>query len=190
MLAQEMLQPGANVQLPDDTVERLLGTWPVARLATLGATGAPHLVPIVFAPSGGALWSPVDAKPKSGRGLARVEHLRRDPRASLLLDAYEPDWTRLWWVRLDALGSVVQLDEPESDPQVAAALAALRRKYPQYATWPVLRGGPRTGPQGGPTLLRFETTAHRSWSAGPEASARALRAASGPAARSATLDRP
>jgi nitroimidazol reductase NimA-like FMN-containing flavoprotein (pyridoxamine 5'-phosphate oxidase superfamily) len=36
----------------------------VARLATVGADGAPHLVPLVFAVDGDTVYSAVDAKPK------------------------------------------------------------------------------------------------------------------------------
>jgi nitroimidazol reductase NimA-like FMN-containing flavoprotein (pyridoxamine 5'-phosphate oxidase superfamily) len=37
------------MQLPSATIESLLETWPVARLATLTPEGRPHQVPIVFA---------------------------------------------------------------------------------------------------------------------------------------------
>jgi nitroimidazol reductase NimA-like FMN-containing flavoprotein (pyridoxamine 5'-phosphate oxidase superfamily) len=51
------------MELSRDAIEHLLGTWPVARLATLRADGSPALVPVVFAWSAGRLWLPVDGKP-------------------------------------------------------------------------------------------------------------------------------
>ena len=60
------------MRLPDDVALRLLERWPVARLATLGEDGAPHLVPIVFAAHNARLWSAVDGKPKSQRPLVRA----------------------------------------------------------------------------------------------------------------------
>ena len=48
---------------------------PVAALATVGADGAPHLVPVVFAMPEGrtdVLYTAVDAKPKSTRRLRRL----------------------------------------------------------------------------------------------------------------------
>jgi len=149
------------VQLPEEVVERLLVRWPVARLATSGATG-PHQVPIVFARSGGRLWSPVDGKPKAGGELARVRHVLADPRVSLLLDDYDRDWTRLWWLRVDAEARVVRPADPEADAEVAEALAALQEKYPQYELVPLLRDPP--------TLLSFQPTALRSWCASADAS--------------------
>jgi hypothetical protein len=52
--------------------------------------------------------------------------------------------------------------EPDVDAEVAAALAALRAKYPQYASVQLLRDPP--------TLLAFQPTATRSWCASSAAS--------------------
>ncbi len=149
------------MELPETVVERLLATWPVARLATLSADGRPRVVPIVFAWHEGALWSPVDAKPKRGGTLARVVSLRRDPRASVLLDHYAADWTRLWWIRLDARGTVLERQAPESDPVFRAAADALLAKYPQYRATPLFRDVP--------TLIRLALERRTTWCAGPEA---------------------
>jgi PPOX class probable F420-dependent enzyme len=143
------------MRLPKTAIEELLDTWPVARLATLAADGRPQLVPIVFARVAGVLWSPVDAKPKAAGELARVRNLRARPAASVLLDAYTEDWSRLWWLRLDVRGRVVE-PAPHA-PEAEAAVAALRAKYPQYARTAVLRDPP--------TLLALEPIAIVSWCA-------------------------
>ncbi len=143
------------MRLSAERVERLLTEWPVARLATVAPDGRPHIVPIVFARHEGTIYSPVDGKPKSGRELARVRHVRADPRVSLLLDDYDPDWTRLWWLRADGLARI--LEAPAADaPELAAPVAALRAKYPQYRDVPVLRDPP--------TLLAIELTTLTTWS--------------------------
>jgi PPOX class probable F420-dependent enzyme len=95
----------------------------VGRLATVTADGRPHVVPVVFAVLGGRIVTAVDAKPKSTRGLKRLENVRATGRASLLVDHYEEDWARLWWVRVDGPAAVV-----ESEP----AIDALAAKYEQY----------------------------------------------------------
>ena len=104
----------------------------VARLATLGA-GQPHLVPVVFAVCDGALWVPVDGKPKRHTRLKRLENIRANPRVCLLIDHYEEDWRALWWVRVDGQASVVERHDDGFDD----ALAALGDKYPQYASVPI-----------------------------------------------------
>jgi PPOX class probable F420-dependent enzyme len=97
----------------------------VARLATVGESGAPHLVPIVFALAGDDLiYSAVDAKPKRHSRLRRLANIAHEPRVSVLADHYDEDWTQLWWVRADGRARVLP-DAPE-------ALAALAGKYPQY----------------------------------------------------------
>jgi PPOX class probable F420-dependent enzyme len=149
------------MRLPEAAIEHLLDTWPVARLATHAPGGRPHQVPIVFARSQGRLWSPIDAKPKQAGELARVRHLRAHPEASLLLDDYSQDWSRLWWLRVDVAARVLQPADPGADPAAAAAVAALRVKYPQYAKLAMLREPA--------TLLELRPVRIASWCAGREA---------------------
>jgi PPOX class probable F420-dependent enzyme len=101
----------------------------VARLATLTGTGAPHLVPIVFAVAGDTVYSAVDQKPKRTGALARLAHVARDPRVCLLADHYTEDWSQLWWARADGSARVL---EPESDARECRhASELLAARYPQ-----------------------------------------------------------
>jgi PPOX class probable F420-dependent enzyme len=152
------------VDLAASLVDALLERWPVARLATLGP-GGPRQFPVVFARVDGALWSPVDGKPKAGGELARVRHVRREPRVSLLLDHYADEWRCLWWIAIEGRAGVVEPPDASADPGTAAVASALRAKYPQYASVPLLRPPA--------TLLRIEPLRVRSWCASPEAGAAA-----------------
>src|SRR5688500_19241557 len=67
---------------------------------------------MVFALVDDTVYSAVDAKPKRSRRLQRLVNLRAHPRCALLVDHYEDDWRRLWWVRADGHGEVV--DEPSA----------------------------------------------------------------------------
>jgi PPOX class probable F420-dependent enzyme len=111
----------------------LLAAARVGRLATVRPDGRPHVVVCCFAVEGDVVWTAVDAKPKRDARLQRLANLRANPQASLLVDHYEEDWERLWWVRVDGPAAVLD----EGDPR---ALAALTAKYPQYAASPP--GGP------------------------------------------------
>lgn len=104
----------------------------VARLATVGADGAPHLVPIVFAVTGDLIHTAVDGKPKRTRSLRRLANIAAEPRVSVLADHYDEDWSTLWWVRADGVAHL-----RDTSPQGLAALVA---RYPQY------RGTPPPGP--------------------------------------------
>ena len=101
----------------------------VARLATVASDGAPHLGPIVFVVHGDVVWSAVDHKPKSTRALRRLANIEAQPEVCLLVDHYDDDWTRLWWVRADGRAAVVE----GGSPGTQAVLDDLAAKYPQYA---------------------------------------------------------
>ena len=97
----------------------------VARLATIGSDGAPHLVPLVFAVVDDLVVSAVDQKPKRSAQLRRLDNLRSDPRCCLLVDHYDEDWSALWWVRADGRGRVLADD----DPVRSLGLAHLLTRY-------------------------------------------------------------
>ena len=120
----------------------------VARLATVGADGRPHVVPICFALDGDTLYTAVDEKPKTTRKLRRLANIEANPRVEVVIDHWDEDWTRLWWVRLAGTARVV-----ERDPR---GLELLRAKYPQY----------RDDPPAGPFVI-VEVDARRDWRAGP-----------------------
>jgi PPOX class probable F420-dependent enzyme len=110
-------------------VDEALATAPVARLATVGGDGVVRLVPVCFARLGGVLVSAVDHKPKRTGQLRRLEDMQATGVATMLLDHYEDDWSRLWWIRVRGAASVLD----GRDPVAAAALDALVAKYHQYA---------------------------------------------------------
>lgn len=111
----------------DVEVRRRVGQARVARLATVDGQGRPHVVPICFALADDVLYSAVDGKPKRSPRLKRLENIRANPNVTVLVDHYEDDWSRLWWVRLRGRGRVLEGGE-ERD----RALALLADKYPQY----------------------------------------------------------
>ena len=96
----------------------------VGRLATIGAERRPHLVPVCFATTGDLLVTAVDRKPKTTTALKRLDNVRANPAVSVLVDHFEDDWSRLWWVRVDGQARVLE----ESD-ELDALLAPLHEKY-------------------------------------------------------------
>jgi len=107
------------------TARRRLGDALVARLATAGIK--PHIVPICFALDGDTMYLAVDHKPKRTTDLQRLRNIAANPSVAVLVDHYEDDWTRLWWVRVDGTARILDAgDESER------ALTFLAARYPQY----------------------------------------------------------
>ena len=106
---------------------RRLAASKVARLATASAEGRPHIVPIVFALDGDTLYFAVDAKPKKTTRLARLKNIAANPAVSVLVDHYEDDWTRLWWVRADGTAHIMA-----DDAEAQRAIDLLANRYEQH----------------------------------------------------------
>lgn len=123
----------------------------VARLATIDPDGRPHLVPIVFALDGDTLYSALDAKPKRSRRLRRIENARERPDVTVLVDHYEDDWERLWWVRLRGRARVL-----DGGDEAERALSLLTAKYERY------RSARPT-----PPVLAVDLVEWRGWAASP-----------------------
>jgi PPOX class probable F420-dependent enzyme len=140
----QTLQPDARLRFITATV---------ARLATVGSTGHPHLVPITFALLDDAtLVTAVDHKPKRTTALRRLDNIAANPQVAVLVDHYDDDWEQLWWARADGLARVLR---PGQEPAVReSALRALAKRYRQYVERP---------PQG--ALIVIDVERFSGWSA-------------------------
>jgi PPOX class probable F420-dependent enzyme len=143
-----------NCEIPEVTMtpermRELVQAARVARLATLTPDGRLHLVPISFALGGDTLYSAVDEKPKRSRRLQRLANVRANPEVAVLVDHYDDDWSRLWWVRLRGTGRII-----EHGRELETALSLLADKYEQYGSQPP--GGP---------VLAISLHEWRGWSA-------------------------
>ena len=107
----------------------LINAVRAARLSTADSDGVPHLVPICFAYDGEHFYSVLDRKPKrtSLMNLKRVRNMLSNPNVALVLDHYEEDWGKLWFVLVTGTAQIVQQGEEHQ-----YAIAILRDKYPQY----------------------------------------------------------
>ena len=105
----------------------------IARLATVDRTGAPHIVPITFACDGDRVVTAIDHKPKRSSTLKRLDNIAAEPRVSLIVDHYDENWARLWWVRADGTATVLS----RGDPGHRDACRRLEARYDEYRRIPV-----------------------------------------------------
>jgi PPOX class probable F420-dependent enzyme len=102
----------------------------VARLATVGEEG-PDAVPICFACVDGAVYTPIDEKPKRvpPGSLRRVRNILAHPAVCVVWDHYDEDWERLRWLQVVGRASLV-----EDRHERTRVFMTLRSRYPQYQT--------------------------------------------------------
>jgi PPOX class probable F420-dependent enzyme len=124
----------------------------VARLSTVTAACGPHVVPCTFVlrPDGDHDVVGIaidDVKPKTTLAVRRLDHLRANPAASVLVDHYAEDWATLWWVRADGTARIL-----ESGAEYEHTLDLLAMKHPQYVD---------RRPPG--AVIAIDITSWRSW---------------------------
>jgi PPOX class probable F420-dependent enzyme len=107
---------------------RFLASRRVGHLATADGRAVPHLVPVCFAVTEGALYITIDQKPKGDvRALKRLRNITANPVAAFVADRWDEDWSRLGWVMLRGPAEILA-DGAEHD----RAQALLRSRYRQY----------------------------------------------------------
>ena len=91
----------------------------VARLATLDTKGGPHIVPVCFVYDGKAFYTAIDRKPKrvSPERLVRLQNIRAVSRVALLIDEYDEDWARLWYVLIRGSAELIPNSAIKSAPR-------------------------------------------------------------------------
>jgi PPOX class probable F420-dependent enzyme len=102
---------------------------------------------VTFAVAGDSVVIAVDHKPKTTANLKRLRNIGVNEHVSLLVDHYDEDWSRLWWVRADGAAGVLEAAADRVEP-----VAWLREKYVQY----------QEVPPAGP-VIRVEVHTWRGW---------------------------
>ena len=102
-------------------VSKLIDHERVCRVATTGADGQPHLVPVCHVLAGDKIYF------GSGDDGRKVRNLRENPRIALTIDLYSDDWSHLKGVMVQGTATII-----ERGPRFTRARARLYAKYPQY----------------------------------------------------------
>ncbi len=102
-------------------VGRLIERERVCRVATAGASGMPHLVPVCQVVADGTIYF------ASGNDGRKVLNLAENPRVAVTVDLYSDDWAHLKGVMVQGRATVIA-----RGPKFRRIRALLYRKYPQY----------------------------------------------------------
>jgi len=101
----------------------------VARLATIGADGAPHNVPVCPVYDRGKVYVGTETEAK------KVRNIRSNPRASIVFDQYRDSWNGLRGVMLQCNARIVEQKEFKNIRK------KLYEKYPKYESESALEPG-------------------------------------------------
>lgn len=103
-------------------IAKLLAQERVCRVATAGADGVPHVVPVCHALADGKIYF------ATGRASTKAHHLRANPHLAIVVDLYSEDWEFLKGVLVQGTAKLI-----EHGPRFRKIRALLYRKYPQYS---------------------------------------------------------
>jgi PPOX class probable F420-dependent enzyme len=101
---------------------KLVAAERVCRVATSGAEGRSHLVPVVHVLAGDKIYF------GSGDDARKVKNLRDNPQVAITIDLYSEDWEQLRGVMVQGTARLI-----ERGSRFKQARARLYAKYPQYA---------------------------------------------------------
>jgi Pyridoxamine 5'-phosphate oxidase len=119
------------MRLAEDEARARLAAADHGILCTVHAERGVDAVPVAFVVDEGFVGVPVDlVKPKASLRLQRERNLEADPRATLLVEHWDPDdWSLLWWVRVELRW--------QNDADRAVVLSTqLAARYQQYSHEP------------------------------------------------------
>jgi len=95
----------AQIVMSDDEIEDFLQRSRIITLATLGATGLPHLTAMWYGLVDGEIWFETKAKSQ------KAVNIRRDPRVTVLIEAGE-SYDQLRGVSIEGRAEIV--DDPDA----------------------------------------------------------------------------
>jgi PPOX class probable F420-dependent enzyme len=119
-------------------IKTIINEAKVARLATVDIKCRPYLVPVVFVldNDNDCYFIPIDEKTKRSKpeNLKRVRNIQENPNVVLLIDEYNEDWTKLYFIMIQGKGSILGGKKLEQNEMLLLEKAhkLLRNKYPQY----------------------------------------------------------
>jgi PPOX class probable F420-dependent enzyme len=122
--------------LNDTSLKTIINKARVARLATVDSERKPHLIPVVFVFDNGCYFIPIDEKSKRQKPdrLKRVKNIQQNPNVTILIDEYNEDWRKLYFIMIQGMASIIGNKELEQRELLLLERAhrLLSDKYLQY----------------------------------------------------------
>ncbi len=119
-----------SLKLNQKTITLIKGAK-VARLATVDQKSHPYVVPVVFVFHENSFFIPLDEKAKTvnSRNLKRVKNIKKNSNVTLLIDKYQNDWKKLFFLMIHGKATVIGGKNNKLMDKIHKLLIL---KYPQY----------------------------------------------------------
>jgi PPOX class probable F420-dependent enzyme len=123
--------------IDDARVKTIIDKARVARLATVDTECKPHVIPVVFVFDNDCYFIPIDAKTKRSRPerLKRAKNIQQNPNVALLIDEYNENWRKLYFIMIQGKASIIggkKLEQQNELLLLEKAHKLLSDKYLQY----------------------------------------------------------
>ena len=95
----------------DTYLKTIIDKATVARLATVDSECKPHLIPVVFVFDNDHYFIPIDEKTKRSKpeDLKRIKNIQQNPNVALLIDEYNEDWRKLYFIMIQGKASIISM---------------------------------------------------------------------------------
>ncbi len=119
-----------SLKLNQKTITLIKGAK-VARLATVDQKSHPYVVPVVFVFHENLFFIPLDEKTKTviSRKLKRVKNIEKNANVTLLIDKYQNDWKKLFFLMIQGKATVINGKNSKLMDKIHKLFIS---KYPQY----------------------------------------------------------
>jgi len=119
-----------SVKLNHKTMTLIKGAK-VARLATVDQKSHPYVVPVVFVFHENSFFIPLDEKVKTvnARKLKRIKNIEKNPNVTLLIDKYQNDWKKLFFLMIHGKAIVIDGNNNKLMDKVHKLLISKYRQY-------------------------------------------------------------
>jgi PPOX class probable F420-dependent enzyme len=118
----------------DKKILKLINNARVGHLATAASNLQPYVTPVVYIVHQNNIFVPLDGKPKtiSVKELKRVKNIEDNPKVSFLVNNYDEDWTKLWFVLIFGYATLVNSTSETLKAKLKTIHNKFLSKYSQY----------------------------------------------------------
>lgn len=118
----------------DKKIVKLIKNKRMGYLATASSNMQPYVTPVVFVIQNENVYVPLDQKPKTVNilKLKRVKNIQENSKVCFLVQHYDEDWTKLWFVMITGYATLANASSETLKAELKIIRDKFLSKYSQY----------------------------------------------------------